>query len=132
MRQIVADDVPFVKESLTKDEAIARFMDMGCPEKIELLNENPEMRKIPFYSLAGYRDFFYGQMVPSAGYIKYFELRKYRRGVLLRFPQISSPDKIPGIRRRENAVQDFRRAKSLGKAHGHNLCFRFEQKDRRR
>ena len=95
MRQIVADDVPFVKESLTKDEAIARFMDMGCPEKIELLNENPEMRKIPFYSLAGYRDFFYGQMVPSAGYIKYFELRKYRRGVLLRFPQISSPDKIP-------------------------------------
>ena len=30
MRQIVADDVPFVKESLTKDEAIARFMDMGC------------------------------------------------------------------------------------------------------
>ena len=95
MRQIVADDVPFVKESLTKDEAIAGFMDMGCPEKIELLNENPEMRKIPFYSLAGYRDFFYGQMVPSAGYIKYFELRKYRRGVLLRFPQISSPDKIP-------------------------------------
>ena len=45
--------------------------------------------------MAGYRDFFYGQMVPSAGYIKYFELRKYRRGVLLRFPQISSPDKIP-------------------------------------
>lgn len=50
---------------------------------------------IPFYSLEGYRDFFYGQMVPSAGYIKYFELRKYRRGVLLRFPQLSSPDKIP-------------------------------------
>ena len=87
MRQIVADDVPFVKESLTKDEAIARFMDMGCPEKIELLNENPEMRKIPFYSLAGYRDFFYGQMVPSAGYIKYFELRKYRRGVLLQLSE---------------------------------------------
>ena len=73
MRQIVADDVPFVKERVwTKDEAIARFYGYGLPEKIELLNENPEMRKIPFYSLAGYRDFFYGQMVPSAGYIKIF------------------------------------------------------------
>ena len=95
MRRIVEEDVRFVKEGLTKEEAVDRFIEMGCPEKVELLNENPDMRMIPFYSLEGYRDFFYGQMVPSAGYIKYFELRKYRRGVLLRFPQLSSPDKIP-------------------------------------
>ena len=95
MKELVDDDLPFLKENLTKKEAIARFMDMGCPEKTILLNENPEMRKIPFYSLGGYKDFFYGQMVPSTGYIKHFELRKYRRGVLLRFPQLSSPDKIP-------------------------------------
>ena len=95
MRRIVEDDARFVKEGLTKEEAVDRFIEMGCPEKVELLNENPDMRMIPFYSLEGYRDFFYGQMVPSAGYIKYFELRKYRRGVLLRFPQLSSPDKIP-------------------------------------
>ena len=95
MRRIVEEDVRFVKEGLTKEEAVDRFIEMACPEKVELLNENPDMRMIPFYSLEGYRDFFYGQMVPSAGYIKYFELRKYRRGVLLRFPQLSSPDKIP-------------------------------------
>ena len=85
MRRIVEEDVRFVKEGLTKEEAVDRFIEMGCPEKVELLNENPDMRMIPFYSLEGYRDFFYGQMVPSAGYIKYFELRKYRRGVLLRY-----------------------------------------------
>ena len=83
MRELVDSDLPFVKENLTKKEAIGRFMDMGCPEKTVLLNENPEMRKIPFYSLGGYKDFFYGQMVPSTRYIKHFELRKYRRGVLL-------------------------------------------------
>lgn len=33
MRQIVADDVPFVKESLTKDEAIARFYGYGLPRR---------------------------------------------------------------------------------------------------
>lgn len=95
MRHIVEEDIPFVREELTKEEAIARFEEMGCPEKIALLGENPRMKKVPFYSLAGYRDFFYGLMAPSTGYIRHFELRKYRRGVLMRFPQPSQPDKIP-------------------------------------
>ena len=34
-------------------------------------------------------------MVPSTGYIRYFELRKYRRGVILRFPYPSDPNRIP-------------------------------------
>ena len=95
MHHIVEEDIPFVREELTKEEAIARFEEMGCPEKIALPGENPRMKKVPFYSLAGYRDFFYGLMAPSTGYIRHFELRKYRRGVLMRFPQPSQPDKIP-------------------------------------
>ena len=95
MHHIVEEDIPFVREELTKEEAIARFEEMGCPEKIALLGENPRMKKVPFYSLAGYREFFYGLMAPSTGYIRHFELRKYRRGVLMRFPQPSQPDKIP-------------------------------------
>ena len=65
MKELVNEDLPFLKENLTKKEATDRFMDMGCPEKTILLNEDPEIRKIPFYSLGGYKDFFYGQMVPS-------------------------------------------------------------------
>ena len=95
MRQLVYADVPFVREKLTREEAEKIFMEIGCPEKIELLCENQHLRKIPFYSLDGFRDFFYGLMVPSAGYIQYFELMKYRRGVLLRFPHPSNPNVIP-------------------------------------
>lgn len=95
MRQLVEADVPFVREKLTREEAEKIFMETGCPEKIELLCENQHLRKIPFYSLDGFRDFFYGLMVPSAGYIRYFELMKYRRGVLLRFPHPSNPNVIP-------------------------------------
>ncbi len=95
MREIVSEDMPFVREKLTKEEAEKIFVETGCPEKVELLCENQHMRKIPFYSLGGYRDFFYGLMVPSAGYIQHFELMKYRRGVLLRFPHPSKPDVIP-------------------------------------
>lgn len=95
MRELVKKDLPFVREELTKEEAIERFTEMGCPEKTDLLSESPRLKKVPFYSLEGYRDFFYGLMVPSTGYLKLFEVRKYRRGVLIRFPQISSPGRIP-------------------------------------
>ena len=51
--------------------------------------------RLKFYSLEGCRDFFYGFMAPSTGYIQYFQLMKYRRGVLLRFPHPSAPDRMP-------------------------------------
>lgn len=120
MRELVKEDIPFIKEELTKEEAIARFSELGCPEKIDLLAENPTMKKVPFYSLAGYRDFFYGQMVPSTGYIQIFEVRKYRRGVLLRFPQLSSPGAIPEYADEKMLYQTFGEQTHWGKLMGIN------------
>ena len=64
-------------------------------EKGRLLREKEDIREAKFYSIEGYRNFFYGLMVPSTGYLKYFRLEKYRDGVLLRFPQPSRPDEMP-------------------------------------
>ncbi|WP_312093255.1 nucleoside kinase [Aminipila sp.] len=55
----------------------------------------PFTREGELYSLDSYKDFFCGLMVPSTGYVKHFELRKYRRGVLLRFPHPKNPNIIP-------------------------------------
>jgi len=118
MRELVNQDIPFIREDLSKEEAIARFNDMGCPEKVELLGENPRLKKVPFYSLAGYRDFFYGLMVPSTGYIKHFELRKYRRGILMRFPHPSAPNKIPEYVDEKNLYKAFGEQNRWGKLMG--------------
>ena len=118
MKELVKEDLPFIREELTKEEAVARFSEMGCPEKIALLAESPTMKKIPFYSLAGYKDFFYGQMVPSTGYINIFELRKYRRGVLLRFPPLSSPGAIPEYSDEKMLYQTFGEQTHWGKLMG--------------
>lgn len=45
MRELVHEDIPFIKEELTKEEAVARFAEMGCPEKITILAENPTMKR---------------------------------------------------------------------------------------
>ena len=98
MRQIVEADLPLKRTRLSMEEAEEIFRKSGQPERIELLGaarSDKRQRKVPFYEIDGYRDFFYGQKVPSTGYIKYFELMKYQRGILLRFPHPSAPDRIP-------------------------------------
>ena len=95
MWQLVDDDLPFLREKISAEEAREIFRKSGQPERIELLLDGKNGTNVPFYSLDGYRDFFYGLMVPSTGYLKYFQLMKYKRGVLLRFPHPSAPDIIP-------------------------------------
>ena len=118
MKQLVEEDIPFVREKISREEAEKIFIETGCPEKIELLCENQHMRKIPFYSLQGYRDFFYGLMVPSTGYIRYFELMKYKRGVLLRFPHPSNPNVIPAYVDEKMLYRTFGEQSRWGKLMG--------------
>ena len=94
MRQLVRADLPFIKQVASRDEALDLLVDEGLREKARMLLSSPA-KQVKFYSLDGYKNFFYGLMVPSTRYLKYFELKKYRRGVLLRFPHPSAPDRIP-------------------------------------
>ena len=98
MRELVELDLPFEHEKVSADEAKEIFIKSGQPEKIKLLMDGETSDgcgEISFFSLDGFKDFFYGLMVPSTGYLKFFELMKYRRGILLRFPHPSRPDQIP-------------------------------------
>lgn len=115
MHEIVVKNLPLERIELTKEEAEDFFIQSGRGGKIALLEENPYMKKIPFYSLDGYMDFFYGLMAPSTEYIKYFQLMKYRRGVLLRFPHPSNPNVIPEYVDEKALYKTFGEEKRWGK-----------------
>lgn len=95
MHQLVEADLPIVREVYSREEAVEIWGAYNYPEKSRLLEHATDVETAKFYTLEGYRNFFYGLMTPSTGYIEHFELRKYRRGVLLRFPHPSRPDQIP-------------------------------------
>lgn len=73
----------------------------------EIRDAEKQMRKmvdlkLPFYintdgsrTLDGYTAHLATITVPDTSYIEYFELRRYRRGVLLRFPQQKTPNLMP-------------------------------------
>lgn len=95
MRELVEADVPILEEIYTKEEAVKIWERYNYPEKSKLLERAEDIKEAKFYTIEGYRNFFYGLMAPSAGYIEHFQLIKYRRGVLLRFPYPSKPDEVP-------------------------------------
>lgn len=107
MHQLVERDIPFVKEIVSREEGMRILEADGRKAQQRLLEEKLGIKQVKFYSLEGHRDFFYSLMAPSTGYIRYFELRKYRRGVLLRFPHPSQPDRIPEYEDEQKLYQAF-------------------------
>lgn len=95
MQELVDADLPIRKERLPRTEAIGVLRERGYIKKAELLEGRPNLEEATLYDLEGYKNFFFGNMVPSTGYIRHFELRKYRRGVILRFPYPTDPARVP-------------------------------------
>lgn len=95
MRELVEKDLPFEKERVSREEAVRILQEEGLDEKRRLIEGTRDVEWVDFYTMDGCRDSFFSAMVPSTGYLKHFELKKYRRGVLLRFPHPSNPEVIP-------------------------------------
>ena len=75
MREIIAANHPFVRQEMSRDEAISFFRERGETYKVELLNELPEdVKTVSLYSQGGYVDLCRGPHIPSTGMIRAFKL----------------------------------------------------------
>lgn len=95
MQSIIDRDVRLEKQCLTREEAVKYIKENGDRSDLKLLEGRPEIQDLVIYDLDGYKDFFYPVMVPSAGYVNIFTLERYKKGLLLRFPNQKVPDGIP-------------------------------------
>ncbi len=128
MDDLVEADIPFVRKILSRSEALNLFSGSNHQEKRRILQRSPDVEQVPVYSCDGFLNFFYGQMVPSTGYLQYFELRKYRNGVLLRFPEPAAPDRIPEYRDDSKLYRAFGEAKKWGNLMGISYVEELNQK----
>lgn len=78
-------DLPINKENHSTTEAVKLFHDLGMTDKEKLFGYRRSSR-VNIYELDGYRDYFYGYMVPSTGYVKSFGLTRYIDGFVLLYP----------------------------------------------
>ena len=93
MMKMVEDKLPIVKSSLPTAEARALFAEAGMNDKDRLFKFR-RGSSVNIYDLDGYKDYFYGYMMPNAGYIKYFDLKPYKMGLVLLLPDASEPTTV--------------------------------------
>ncbi|MCX8036399.1 MAG: nucleoside kinase [Candidatus Sumerlaeia bacterium] len=94
MREIIAADLPFVREEVSLDEARRIFQKMDHPEKAALLRYRKDTR-ISLYQCGRHREHFCGYLLPRTGLVQHFELKLYPPGFILRHPEPSRPDQVP-------------------------------------
>lgn len=114
MREIINQDIPFEKHTISLDEAIKIFKKYGQKDKLRLFkywNEDT----VDVCKCGWKYDYFYGRMVPSTGYLKIFEIEYYKPGFVLRYPETYSPDTIPVNVEQKKLFSVFRETEEWGK-----------------
>ncbi len=95
MQELVRQDLPFQRETWTREEAIAYFEREGWQDKADLLRYRLRDR-ITMYRIGSLCEYFYGVMLPSTGMIKAFHVKPHFPGVVLMSPAVENPD-VPAL-----------------------------------
>ena len=90
MQEIISMDMPFRRNEATTEEAIRVFAERGFTDKVKLLETSGQIYS-DYYMLGDTADYYYGPLVPSAGYLTVWGLEPYHDGMLLRVPDWNNP-----------------------------------------
>ena len=90
MQEIIDLDMPFRRTEATTDEALRVFKDRHFSDKVQLLETCGQIYS-DYYTLGDTVDYYYGPLLPSAGYLKVWGLERCHDGLLLRVPDKNNP-----------------------------------------
>lgn len=93
MQEYIDKDLCIIKKSMPLDEANALFETQKMTDKVSLFRYRGNST-VNVYNLDGYYDYFYGFMLPSTGYVKHFDLQKYKDGFMLILPSMENPTEL--------------------------------------
>ena len=88
MEEIIAADIPFVRSTNLTTDVIKLFRNAGMADKVTLLETAADLYTT-YYSLEGFVDSYYGDLVPSTSYVGVFDLVPYESGLLLLPPDFA-------------------------------------------
>ena len=107
MKEIIAEDLPFVRYEKHTTEVVELFRQKGMNDKVRLLETSENLYSY-YYTLGDTIDYYYGSLLPSTGYIHLFDLIKYYDGLLLQVPNRSNPDKLEEVLKQEKMLEVFK------------------------
>lgn len=118
MEKIIAHDTEIVIEKDTAAHAMEKWYSLGYPEKARLLEGRDPEETVEIANLHNYRNCMYTDLLPTSGYIDLFELKPYRRGLLLRLPTALEGHRIHEYRDDDKLYEAYAESKRIRKYTG--------------
>ena len=95
MHVLVEENLEITEEYVDRDTAIELLKDAKDKKSIDLLKTASDLKNVYVIALADEKMMTFVHALPSTSYVPFFEVRRYRNGLLLRFPHPNFPDQIP-------------------------------------
>ncbi len=100
MEKMVQVNTPIRKMAYPLAEAMELFRAKGMRDK-EKLFKYRRSSYVNIYEIDGYYDYYYGYMLPHAGYMQWFDLIPYEEGMMLLLPGKQNPTFVEPVAHRE-------------------------------
>lgn len=113
MRTLIAEDFPLIRRRVSLNQAVENYSRQGQLDKSALL----QWRKQPFfdeYFYGDFSDYFYGEMLPSSGYVTIWDILPADEGFVLLYPDDLNPQHHAEFTARPNFFHVFAEGEHWG------------------
>lgn len=107
MQEIIDADIPYYRKECRTKDAMKLFAEEGMTDKVRLLETSGSIYTY-YYELGGTIDYYYGNLLPSSGFINVFDIMKYYDGILLRIPNKNNPEEVDELIKQEKMLDVFK------------------------
>lgn len=95
MKKKIEENVAIQEEYCPREELLEKMSGLQLTHTVNLVRSSSALADGYMISIDEERDMCPVHVLPSCGYLSLFEVRRYRNGILLRFPDMNNPAVIP-------------------------------------
>ena len=93
MDKIIESDYPITRKQISIEEAKEYYLSLNYMDKVNTLEYRHE--NVNIYTCENYKNYMYGYMVSSTGYLKDYEMHFLNPGFLVQYPRREEKGEIP-------------------------------------
>lgn len=96
VQELVLQDIPLIRRRVPLEQAIRRYQADGQTDKARLLSQRRE-DYFDEYAYGDFADYYYGEMMPSTGYLTVWDILPADGGFLFVYPDDGNPDRVSEV-----------------------------------
>ncbi|MCH5342023.1 MAG: nucleoside kinase [Acetatifactor sp.] len=117
MQELVDAKTPFMKKTYPIEDAMELFRTRNMADKERLFRYRMSST-VNLYEIDGYYDYYYGYMLPNAGYVKWFDLIPYEKGFMLLLSTRKNPTVVEAFDERRKLFETMEASEDWGRTAG--------------